>query len=500
MSFTTPNGAMIGGLMLGEMIRLEGLVKERLGYYDQITQYRKYTQGAEAGVYAKLTQNQIDLLGYNPRYSLNICPIVLNAKCQRLDVLGFDVMIPDQDNEELETTLTETLNGWLETDEIKLLAGDIHYSASRDGDSYAIVEWDELEQRPRMSLELAYAGQYGTMVVYQDGQAVYAFRRWRVLMGSETLERMNVYYPDKVERYYNTFDRASSANTFEAGWLPYTGDGFEAVIPHVDNQGNPLGLPVFHFSNRPQGSDYGTSDLSQIVPSQQDTLNMKGADEFIANQLSGTPVNYVFGAKTPRGEKLDISAGALLVMDTGANPVTVGQLGATDLSQLIESKASTLRDIALITGTPLPTLYTGSQVQAEGTLQQQEAPLLAKVEIAQRDFESTWESLCEYMLKLDSVFNFASQATGTERVAVRWANPETRNELNDAQTLRLHKDLGVPEEMIWRKLGYSDAEIVEMKDMKTEQANTQAILGLGALALSRSATNGQSTTATQTPA
>lgn len=457
--------------------RLDSALASRRSYHELVRLYRLYTLGYKAGVIAYLNDDQLAMFQRNPQYSLNVCPKILNAKVGRLAIDGWQVSTVEADDEEYNARMGDLLMEWLEANEAKQLANDVHFGASRDGDSFAIVEWDEVKNRPMINFEPVYDGYAGTKMVYQDSQAVYAVKVWQVCALEDVtkieMDRKNVYYPDRVERYYSPH----TDNPLNQAWLPYEADGLPSVIPHIDSAGKPLGIAVFHFSNNCQGQDVGTSDLADVVPSLQDTLNMVGVSALMGTIFAGFPLNYIFGDLT-FPENYSATPGALFTANNASgSSVTVGQFPPANIPQLIDSKIAVLLDISEITSVPFSMLQTKSQVAAEGTLQQMEAPLLAKVEQAQRDFGQTWEFMAEYMLRLDNTFNEASEVLDgyTHSVKVRWANPQTRNELIDAQTLQIHKALGVPDEIIWEKLGYDQNDIERMKQMKNDETATQAV-------------------------
>jgi hypothetical protein len=104
--------------------------------------------------------------------------------------------------------------------------------------------------------------------------------------------------------------------------------------------------------------------------------------------------------------------------------------------------------------------------------------LLAKVKTAQADFGGTWQKAIEYLLRLGVVYG--GLADEDYNISLMWANPSMRDELAEAQTLAIHQAAGVPQKMIWRKLGYSDTEIEEMEAMIADQNNEGIIAAVPA--------------------
>ena len=69
----------------------------------------------------------------------------------------------------------------------------------------------------------------------------------------------------------------------------------------------------------------------------------------------------------------------------------------------------------------------------------------------------------------------AGRLAGNDRLAaaesmeVIWSDPESRTESQHVDAILKQKDLGVPEEILWEKLGYSPQEIARIKAIKAEE-------------------------------
>lgn len=163
--------------------------------------------------------------------------------------------------------------------------------------------------------------------------------------------------------------------------------------------------------------------------------------------------------------------------------VTVGQLPATDITQLINAKDSCFRDVSTVSATPLPMLNPSGQVAAEGTLQQVEAPLLAKVKNSQVSFGNSWEDTARMMLILDAVFDGGETTLTLDELEqleceAQWDAPETRNDAVELANAQIKKGLGVPDEQIFTELKYTTEQIEQwMNDAAARRA-----VALGTLA------------------
>lgn len=454
---------------------LDALVKDRRARFEKIIRFREYEAGEK---WAELNEDQKTLLNGDPKFSINVCPSILSAACDRLNIQAIQIM----DN----AALSELIQGWWDNQKLDGLANTVHYAASRDADSYLIISHNG--QTPVFTFEPAFDGHTGAMMRYADGKPLYGFKRFTTVDPArptdDPIERLNMYWPNRIEKYYSVL----SGSYLDAGWLPYRENEETDFVQWLTDTGQqngvPLGLPIIHFRNNRRGDDYGTSDLNEIVPSLQDALNQAGVAELAAAKLAGFPINYIFGVAAPDGQKIGSYPGMMLVHEGSKEGITVGQFPAANLLQLIESKNDKLRTISIISHTPLSYFNVTGQIAAEGTLQQQEAPLLAKVKTKQQDFEAVWEQAVRAALKWEAAFTqdsaveLSMSAIDDLTIQIEWAAPQTRNELAEAQMLQIHSALGVPEEMIWRKLGYTANEIQEMKQIKARQMMRSDIAAL----------------------
>ena len=98
-----------------------------------------------------------------------------------------------------------------------------------------------------------------------------------------------------------------------------------------------------------------------------------------------------------------------------------------------------------------------------------EAALRQRVQDHQDAFTAAWRAAMAAALRLDGV-DVAEE--DMQAITPTWLPPNapfaTREHLEE---LKVHSEvLGVPEEMLWRKAGYSAKEIEEMKAMREDEA------------------------------
>jgi len=405
-------------------------------------------------------------------FNSNYCPIVVDALAERLRVTGFDC----GDDEDLAALLWD----WWQGSRGDALQGVAHTAGCRDGDTYTLVDWDEDKGMPRLRHQNAYDGTEGIKVHYdpETREIAFASKRWRV--ESENPEqagkvrRLNLYYPDRIEKY------ASNQDEFEGAWEEYAEPNEDGTmspwpIPWVNKADEPLGVPVFHFKNRDQGYDFGQSELKDVIPL-QNALNKTLIDLLAIADLQGFPVPYMIG-DDPSG--LTLAPGSWVFSKhpaTGDDSVSIGQLDPADLESVIALKDSFVTEIARVSRTPLSYFQTSGNRPAEGTLKQEEVGLVARAENRQVGFGNSWEDAMRLGIRLYNTFGeggLDEEAT----ISTQWDDPQTRNEKEHLESLLMKAKLDVPHETLWAEMGYDADQIAEMSAQRGEEMEEQSNIG-----------------------
>jgi len=124
--------------------------------------------------------------------------------------------------------------------------------------------------------------------------------------------------------------------------------------------------------------------------------------------------------------------------------------------------------LAQVTDTPAARFQITGQIAAEGTLKQQEGPLLAKVRAYKTLIGNGWEDLftiCRNLAVLHGQ-TFSENAT----VETQWEPSETRDEKEEMEKLEIKQRLGIPKEQLWSEMGYDDEQIAAMKAQAEAEA------------------------------
>jgi SPP1 family phage portal protein len=166
-------------------IALENILTKREGYQKA----EAYYEGVNGEVFAN--QRWFKVFRYEGSdFRFNFSKTVVDSVLNRLEI--------KQILAGTEQAMTYIDEIWNQTD-LKLDINEIHRNALVFGDSYAIVWPDETG-----TLAIDYNSPMSTTIIYsQDNprQKEFAAKIWQVLDGNTKLIKLNMYYPDRIEKY-----------------------------------------------------------------------------------------------------------------------------------------------------------------------------------------------------------------------------------------------------------------------------------------------------------
>lgn len=432
--------------------------------------YREYDEGVHR---TQLTERQRQYLQAKQdiEFTANYCPMVIDAKANRLKVNGFDCEDDAQKN---------IMWGWWRKNRMDGKQTVIHRAAVRDADSFVLVEWDNDAGIPRFHFEPAYAGD-GVMVYYSDehrDEIEFASKHWRISRGLNAgkARRLNLYFPDRIEKYISNDD------TDMGKYLPYTEDiddigmgyiGMAGINWWTDNRtqaGKPLGIPIVHFKHNDKGDSYGTSHLADVVPI-QDAIDKALID--LIGAMDTDAFDILAGYGTSEWSSLKVGPGAIAAVSASPQEAKLERInGGDSTTKLLAGYSALVMEIARISGTPMSYFQVSGQVAAEGTMKQQEIALVSQVEKTQTDFGNSWETVMTIARRLENAFGKGGM---DEDVLIEtvWQQAESRNDMEQAQTLAIRVgQLGVSETQAQTEMGYNETQIA---DFKREKLRNQAM-------------------------
>lgn len=457
-----------------------------LAYYDAASEDEKARQRAivkarhyhEGHQPIELTDRLREFLGIGADalnsaspFVLNITRLVVDAVVERLTVIGFDSDEP-KGADGAKPTAAWAWELWQDNNG-DVLSTDVHKGAVRDGRAYLLVDGDDEEQHARLTYLPEYTDAaecdgdgYGVRVFTtgDDNEIAYAAKYWSEVrytqredgsIKSEAVRRMNVFWPDRVER----FERG------KGGWQPYTLDGKPALIPWVDAAGAPLGVPVVPFCNTDD-----RCEASDAWP-MQDLINKTLIDLAAAADVSALGILVALGfAPTTDGQlpredgtnALLIQPGSFLYTLKGPQDADAKRLPGEDVTPIAQLVHQYILWTAGITSTPASRFTPSTNVKAEGTLKEEEGPLLAKLKPKLSKFGDAWEDAFEMARRIENTF-YGAALDETVELTTIWAPTATRDELQHITMLGLKaSQLNIPDETLWAEAGYSQDKIAEM--------------------------------------
>lgn len=429
-------------------------------------------------------------------FALNFCAGVVMAVAERLKVQRIKCSEDNPDLTEAERKRQEAwANRLWKLLGLKAKQADLAEACVRDGEYYIVYEWDNVAAQPAVYLYQRYTdpevhapgrrgygnaeglrGFYwsgdgeGVRMFYRNNDpnqgAEYAVKRWcERLPGGKREKRITIYYPDHVVTYHLS----------GLGWV------LTEEIPWVNPRTNePLGIPVVEFFMPGRQPEARRAWIPQRI------LNKLALDVLQIVDVSAFRIWLYFGwsPKDKDGKPITIAPNRWIGVENKTKEQASAQpVDGVDPAPVGEILDSFIVKLASLTDTPTSRLLTTRQIAAEGTLKQQEAPLVAKCSRRQENLESSWEKLFGKLRLLQNAFG-SDQYDPNVLFELEWAPIDTRSADDDLKEARVRQaeiqnqvllqQLGVSELQSQRDLGYSDAQISQMGKEKGAERETAA--------------------------
>ncbi len=373
---------------------LEWVYKEEAAHAANIVQLREYYDGKQESL---LTDRQRSYLqvGDDITFRLNAMAIPVDTQAERLKVIGFDVI-----GDDLKENPQAGEDGFLwrvwQQNRMDATQLQVHKSAAKDGDTYAIVGWDDVKKYPTIHHELAWDGSNGVVVRYRpdDKKKIwYAAKRWTVDHGLDAGKKvfLTIYTDDAIANFVG--------NTGGMNWEPLPGETGQHIHPWVKADGiTPLGVPVFHAENNGDGTGFGKSELEDLL-SLQNVLDKVVVDELGTADFSGFPIPWATGMKVG-----DVIFSPGMIMSSQDHKVRFGLLQATNLVQASELVRAWILRIAQASRTPLQFFQITGQTARAETQKAGDSPLVSKVKSRARGMGNFWEDVFGMARQLHNEF------------------------------------------------------------------------------------------------
>jgi Phage portal protein, SPP1 Gp6-like len=392
------------------------------------------------------------------RYCENFCETIVDVMAQRMKITAFQV----DENETLSDWLSKKV--WAAND-MPETQGVVHTQTTIKGDGFLIVTYDQDTGLPKFTWNRP---EIIKPVYDDDGEMLYASKIWTTCEESPTNEagagitRMNLFFPDRVEKWFTVGEPNGKAT-----WFPHLDeeDMVEGTgvwpTPWTMPDGEPIGIPVIHFRNKPKGRPFGVTELRGPIP-QQDALAKQLMDLFYVMDSQGWKQRWATGVGD--GESITVAIGEFL-KSTNEN-AKFGEFDAEDPGPMGEAIEGTLRRMAARSQTPLHLLMTGGTLPSGETLKTAESGLVHKVEDRQTTHGSSWRRANMLGVRLVEAFGMMpAQLDEDAQIQVIWDGVESRNEQAETNTLGVQVEvLGLSKTTALRKLGFDPEEEAELRE------------------------------------
>lgn len=384
-------------------------------------------------------------------WAINYLRLPVDLAVERLTVEAFDG--PDGIGGD-----AGLIDEWWASGRMDSVQRQVHRAAVRDGDTYVLVEWDAEDGRPVFSHEPAFDGTEGMKVHYLSNlkrEMTMASKVWAESWFDDggrvqTVQRLNLYLPDRVEKYINS----------GRGWAPYRETPDEAwPIPW------PIGIiPVVHFRWRDDGGNWGESELEPLVPVQE-MINKAVLDEAEAADSEALRKMVINGITLDMST--DISFRVNSIMNIPAGPggarADVVVIPPGDLSQLRERINDYIIRIAQLSYIPLQYFQVTGQIASAATQAADDSQLVAKVAAEAVALGNAWEDVMYIALKLNQEYGDGRDLARGQNIETVWADFERvdriANEGRRAAVVQTLVGAGASIEGAAAVAGYSDAEV-----------------------------------------
>lgn len=483
------------------------LTEEEKTYQRDIARARAYHAGAQ---FVKLTPRLREFLGDSTTYAdydmlrLNVCKTVVAAVTERLVVKGFDstetgapvaLAMPaqkpvqadeGQDAPEVaamapvavEKPLASLAMQWWKHNRMAVFQDDIHEPTIRDATSYVIVDWDDNDgmpvfyPNPRFVSSDVGGDDYGCKMFYQNDDPrqspLYATKQWQEVyyIGKErrTRKRVTYYYPDRIEKYESrNGDLARIVDDPLEAWPVWWTDTLQ-------EGGRPLGIAVVPFHNAGGTDGAGGIEAWEAIPL-QNAINKEFVDLMTAADTDAFKILIALGFEPRDRDNNPLAIGPGKWVGTTKSPgdASVSSIPASDLSGFLNVIDSLILKVAQVTDTPASRFVTTRQIASEGTLQQQEGPLVKKVQKRQARIGDSWEQVMRLSVRLSNAY----AATGLDEVVgftCLWESAATRDESAELSRAAQKQTLGIPFRQVIIELGYSPEQADEWQANKDAKA------------------------------
>jgi hypothetical protein len=239
---------------------------------------------------------------------------------------------------------------------------------------------------------------------------------------------------------------------------------------------NPLKVvPVVPLSNRRRLLRSAQSEIANTVP-MQDVCNKLLADLLVTSEFQSFRQRWVTGMDIPVDpetnqpvEPFKSAVDRLFVAESAETKF--GEFGEVNLAGYISAIELAVQHIASQSRTPPHYFYLKGNLPSGESIKSAETGLVAKARDKMTFYGEELEEIARLAFLVEGEDGKAEAAQSGETI---WADPEYRTEGEHVDAVLKKKSLGIPEEVLWEELGYTQTEIARIKEIKRANALTLA--------------------------
>jgi hypothetical protein len=374
--------------------------------------------------------------------------LVVQATVNRLTVQGFRVGGADEG--------TSAVDGraWAiwRANKLPRASAIAHRDAMKYGTSFVMV--DPLSDRngPAITVESPYQ-----VVGQRDSQDRYslinAIKKW---IGDDGFQYLNYYEAGWVLKFRATALTVSAMPNDPARILQ------QPSWMQIDEVENPLGVvPIIPIENQPELIDGGVSDLDDLIPL-NDALNKLLRDALVASEFQGFRQRWATGVDVPKdpetGKPLtdrlaQLTASERNVWMFGSTDAKVGEFGQVDLSPYATMIDLCIHHISMVSQTPSYMLVGKMANLSADAIRAAELGFVGKLWTKQADFGGPWEQ----------AMSLALPGEAETPIETIWRDAAANSGSVLANELAIMAKLGVPQEALLERYGYSPITIARWK-------------------------------------
>jgi hypothetical protein len=418
----------------------------------QLRVFDAYYEGDQ--VLAFVTRKFRDAYGnYFKQLTDNYMPLVVDSAAERMRVNGF--RFGDQEDAD-----TDAWDIWQDNG-LDGASNMVHTEAIKTGWAYWLVQPNG--DTPRITAE--HPSQVIVATAPGDRtERLAAVKKWA---DEDGFIYANVYLPDRVVKYRTT-SRQLQIQIGDRRWET-TG----AV-------GNPLGVvPVIPVPNNPSMLHGGRSDLNGGPCRVQDGINKLLCDLFIGSEYQAYPQRVLLGVEPPRDSdgnpipNADLKASQSRLWFFNSPDAKAFEFSSADLGNFRDSMDGMIGDLAAQTRIPIyyfrPQAISNLSAEALIGL---DAGLVSKTNDKRDPFGEAHEEMMRLAFKAKDPSDERANETGAETI---WRNTESRSFAQLVDGVVKMSTVGVPQEILWEKLGFTPQEIDRMKAIQDQESLLQQI-------------------------